>query len=109
MIAPFLRQAELRSRPGGLDHLPGIASGVRGVNDDRPRCSGLRGALVLVIPPAIPEAGLPGEEVWIVFGVVVHHQQDLALEISSLVIVPPLLRRDDPVTDENDLRVLDRG
>ncbi len=106
---PLGRQLELLAAPGGLHHLEGVAGGGRGVDDDRRRRALARRALVLVGPAAVVEAAVAGEQVVVPVRVVVEHEQDLALEVHALEVVPLELGRLDAVTDEDHLGILDGG
>ncbi len=79
------------------------------MNDDRARCAVPRRGQVLVVPAAVPEPRLAREQIRIPVRIVVHDQQDLALEIGILEIVPVVFRRLDAVTDEDDLGARDLG
>src|SRR5512140_763802 len=105
-----VRQLEQLARPGRLDDLPAVARRRRRVDDDRARGVLLRGHEVLVVPAAVPEPRLPREQVRlgrIPLRVVVHHEEDLPLEVRVLVVVPSVLGRDDAVPHEDDLRGVD--
>ena len=92
-----------------LHDLERIAGGGRGVDDDGAGRALPRGALVLVGPAAVVEPALAGEEGVVPVRIVVEHEQDLALEIDPLEVVPAVLRRLDAVADEDHLGVLDRS
>jgi hypothetical protein len=77
------------------------------VDDDRRGRALPAGALVLVGPAAVVEAGLAGEQLGIPVGVAVEHDQGLALEVHALEVVPLVLRRLDAVADEDQLGVVD--
>ena len=68
-----------------------IAGRRRRVDEDRAGRSLLRRHQVLVVPAPVPEPRLAREEVRVVLRVVVHHQEDLALEVRVLVVVPLVL------------------
>ena len=102
-------QGELLTAPGRLHHLPRIARGMRRVDDDGAGGAHLGGHLVLVGPAPVVEARLAREELRIVLGVVVHHEEDLALEVGSLVVVPLVLGGHDPVAHEHDLAAAGAG
>ncbi len=99
-------QLELLPAPGALHHLPGVAGRGRGVDDDRAGRSLARGALVFIVPAAVVEAPLAGEQVRVPVRVVVHHDQDLALEVHALEVVPLEFRGLHAVADEYQLGVL---
>ena len=100
---------ELLAAPRGLHDLPGIAGGWRGVDDDGRGGSLPRRALVLVDPAAVKEPPVALEQLGIPIRIVVHHHQDLALEVHALEIVPLVLGRLDAVAHEHELGVLDAG
>ncbi len=107
--SPAAGKLELRAAPGGLDDLEGIAGRGGGVNDDRRRRSLPRRALVLVGPAAVVEPAVAFEELGIPVGIVVHHHQNLALEVHALEVVPLVLGRLDAVADEDHLGVAHVG
>jgi hypothetical protein len=74
------------------------------VDDDRARGALAGRHVVLVVPAPVVEAGLPGEDARVVLRVVVHDEEDLALEVRALVVVPLELGGGDPVAHEDDLR-----
>ena len=68
-----------------------------------------RGAFVLVGPAAVVEARLAGEQLRIPVRIVVEHDQDLALQVDALEVVPLVLGRFDAVADEHEAGVVDGG
>ncbi len=73
------------------------------MDDERADRPLLRGDHVLVVPAAVPEPRLAGEELRVVLRVVVHHEEDFPLDVDVLVVVPLELGSDDPVADEDEL------
>jgi hypothetical protein len=101
------RKLELLAGPGRLHDVPAVSGGGNGVDDDRPRGSLARGAFVLVGPAAVIEPPIPLEQIRAPLRIVVHHDQDLSLQILPLVVVPLVLGRLDAVSDEDQLRAVD--
>ena len=87
---------------GGDDDLEGVPGRRRGVDDDAADRALLRRLQVLVIPAAVPEPRLAGEERRVARRVVVHDDDDLPAHVDVLVIVPIEFRRDDAVADEDE-------
>ena len=102
-------ELELLAAPGGLHHLPRIAGRGCRVNDDRSRRPLSRRALVLVGPAAVVETAVAFEQLGVPVRIVVHHHQDLALEVRPLEIVPLVFGGLDAVAHEHQLGVPDRG
>ena len=90
-----------------LEDLERVTGGRRRVNDQGPRRALARRALVLVGPAAVIEPAFAGEKLVVPVGIVVEHQEDLALEVDAFVIVPTVLRRLNAVADEDHLSVAD--
>ncbi len=101
------RQLELLAGPGGLHDLPGIAGRRGGVDDDGPGRALPGRALVLVGPAAVVEPAVAFEELGIPVRIVVEHDQDLALEVHPLEVVPLVLGSLDAVAHEDQLGVLE--
>ena len=102
-------QAQLLAGPRGLDHLPAVAGRGVGVDDDRSGGAEPGRHLELVVPAAVVEPALAGEGLRVALRVVVHHEQDAALQVGPLVVVPALLRGHDAVAHEHDLGVVHAG
>src|SRR5262249_1330927 len=101
------RQLEFLAAPARLHHLPRITGRRRGVDDDdagRALACRLR---ILVIPAAVVEPRLAGEEIRVVRRAIVHDHQDLPEHVHILEVVPFLLWRDDAVAHEHDLRIVE--
>ncbi len=98
---------ELLADVGRAHHLPRVTGGLGGVDDDGAGGALTRGAGVLVVPPAVGELAITGEERRVPVGVIVEHEQDLPREIRSLEIVPAFLGCDNAVTDKDHFGVGD--
>ena len=75
------------------------------MNNNRTDCALPRRTKVLVIPTAIPKPCLSGKQVGIPVRVVVHNQQDLALEINVFIVIPVVFGCLDAIADEDDLGI----
>src|SRR5439155_15714744 len=92
------RKVLSRRAPRGDHHLPGITGAGGGVDHQGAGRSVLRRVDVFVIPASVPEAHARSLEGW----VEVHHHHDLSADVHVLVVVPAVLGRGDPVTDEHE-------
>jgi hypothetical protein len=75
------------------------------VDDDGSGGTLTSSADVFVVPAAVVETSVALEQVRVPIGIVVQHQQDLALQISSLVVVPVVFGGLDPVADKHHLGI----
>ena len=78
------------------------------MDDDHAGGPVARRARVLVVPAAVVQTALAGEQIRIPVRIVVHHHQDPAGDIHALEVVPLVFRGLDPVTDEHQLGVGER-
>jgi len=84
---------------------PGITRTLRGVDDQRARCSVSCGVLVFVIPAAVPEPD-PGS---LERRVEVHQHHHLAADVDVLVVVPSVLGGRDAIACEHQSGILHRS
>ncbi len=75
------------------------------MNDDCTRSALAGSTEILVIPAPVPEACLAGEQIRIPVRVVVHDDEDLALEIGILEIVPIVFGCLDCIADEHEFGI----
>ena len=103
------RQHELLPGPRRLDDVEAVAGRGSGVDHDRTHGAGAGSAFVLVGPATVVQPFGALEEFGVPVGVVVEHQQDLAVEVGAFEVVPVFLGCRDAVADEDDLGRLDRN
>ena len=95
-------EIELLAGPGAAHHLPRIPRRAGLVDDKRPERTHRGGFFELVGPAAVVGHRLPAEVV-LARRIVHQDHQDLPGEIGVAEVVPPVLRRLDPVADEEQL------
>src|SRR5690606_1359931 len=102
---------EVLAAPPSAHDLQRLAGGTRLVHDARAGPPPLRPALILARPPAVVRHRLAAEHVrietvaWRDRRVVDQHHDRLAPDVDVLVVVPAILRRNDAVSDEHEVRV----
>src|SRR5215217_4297940 len=79
------------------------------MNDDHPRSTLARAALVLVSPAAIVETAIARKQFRIPIRIVIEHHEHLPFEVGALEIIPLKLGGLDAITDEHDFRVFYGG
>src|SRR4051794_16653284 len=101
---------ELRVGVGVLDRVPTVRGGRRLVNDEHAGRAAPRGLLVLIGPATVIGHRLAAEVSFAAFEVGIVDQQDeeLAVDINALEIIPISLGRADSVADEEQRRIGER-
>ena len=92
----------VRAAPRVSDNFPGIARGVWRVDDDGAEGSAPKGFFVLESPATVVGKRVGGEEVRIIRRRFVAEQQDnLALHVRVLIVIPLVFGGRDPMADEH--------
>ena len=85
------------------DHVPRIAGQIGAVNNEHAHGSAARGFLVFVGPPAVVGEGRALEETVVVRGRLIDDDQNnFALYVYAVIVVPLVLWRIDAIADEDD-------
>ena len=79
------------------------------MDDDRSNCALLRRDLIFVIPTPVIESFSAFKSIGVVFGIIVHHEEDLPPYIYILKVIPLILGSLNSVSNEDDFCIFNRS